>query len=580
MGKSPAKWLKTVLFGKKSSRSQASKGALKGEKERLSTGKGSSIDLAANSPTISEPIPVITDRNGQNLEPEKLNSGGSCNEGISQPSNQTMGRPEESLASDVTGNLDKTREVEAAIKAQAAFRGYLARRAFRALKGIIRLQALARGHMVRRQAVATLLCLHAIVKLQALFRGRKVRLVGPGSKKYSKATSSDAKKFNTSLRTSAQTEKFLANAFAHKLLVSSTIAAPLRIQYNDANAAWLWLERWNTIRLREPPLKPKKANDAKPQPPTNSVRTKRGVRRITSSPDPSPTHVGSEPEKPKRTLRKVTTHSTEPVSETSPQTELEKVKRSLRKVSNSVPEAPPSSLDLVEAEPEKPKRVTRKAPIPAPDTSENMEPELEKKTITTTPPRQLEKKTITSSSPPPLQVETQAAKPADDIPDCLHAEQQTVELLEVVPSVLVENEAQAGTNGEMGVKEEQVTVENTKTSRRRASLPAKGEYGENGLQSNSPNVPSYMAATESAKAKLRGLSSPRFSTEGGERNGVTRRHSLPAGAVNGKVSALSPRTQRLVQASGKGGRGDRSLLSSRDGNVENSGRGYVVLKTK
>lgn len=51
-----------------------------------------------------------------------------------------------------------------------------ARRAFRALKGIIRLQALIRGHLVRRQAVATLRCMHAIVKLQALARGRRVRL--------------------------------------------------------------------------------------------------------------------------------------------------------------------------------------------------------------------------------------------------------------------------------------------------------------------------------------------------------------------------------------------------------------------
>lgn len=51
-----------------------------------------------------------------------------------------------------------------------------ARRAFRALKGIIRLQALIRGHLVRRQAVATLRCMQGIVKLQARIRGRKVRL--------------------------------------------------------------------------------------------------------------------------------------------------------------------------------------------------------------------------------------------------------------------------------------------------------------------------------------------------------------------------------------------------------------------
>ena len=50
-----------------------------------------------------------------------------------------------------------------------------ARRAFRTLKGIIRLQAVIRGHLVRRQAIATLYCVRGIVKFQALVRGYKVR---------------------------------------------------------------------------------------------------------------------------------------------------------------------------------------------------------------------------------------------------------------------------------------------------------------------------------------------------------------------------------------------------------------------
>lgn len=53
-----------------------------------------------------------------------------------------------------------------------------ARRAFRALKGIIRLQALIRGHLVRRQAASTLRVTWLIVKLQATVRGRNVRLSG------------------------------------------------------------------------------------------------------------------------------------------------------------------------------------------------------------------------------------------------------------------------------------------------------------------------------------------------------------------------------------------------------------------
>lgn len=50
----------------------------------------------------------------------------------------------------------------------ATYLSLKARRAFRALKGIIRLQALIRGHLVRRQAVATLRCMQAIIKLQSV----------------------------------------------------------------------------------------------------------------------------------------------------------------------------------------------------------------------------------------------------------------------------------------------------------------------------------------------------------------------------------------------------------------------------
>uniref|UniRef100_A0A251VSB0 Putative IQ motif, EF-hand binding site n=1 Tax=Helianthus annuus TaxID=4232 RepID=A0A251VSB0_HELAN len=42
--------------------------------------------------------------------------------------------------------------------------------------GIIRLQALVRGHLVSRQAVVTLRCMRAIIEFQALTRGRMVRL--------------------------------------------------------------------------------------------------------------------------------------------------------------------------------------------------------------------------------------------------------------------------------------------------------------------------------------------------------------------------------------------------------------------
>ncbi|XP_031504141.1 protein IQ-DOMAIN 21 [Nymphaea colorata] len=67
-----------------------------------------------------------------------------------------------------------SREDRAAIVIQAAYRGYLARRALRALKGLVRLQALVRGHNVRKQAQVTMRCMQALVRVQARVRARRL----------------------------------------------------------------------------------------------------------------------------------------------------------------------------------------------------------------------------------------------------------------------------------------------------------------------------------------------------------------------------------------------------------------------
>ncbi|XP_028806630.1 protein IQ-DOMAIN 1 [Neltuma alba] len=59
---------------------------------------------------------------------------------------------------------------------QSYYRGYLARRARRALKGLVRLQALVRGHNVRKQAQMTMRCMQALVRVQAKVRARRLQL--------------------------------------------------------------------------------------------------------------------------------------------------------------------------------------------------------------------------------------------------------------------------------------------------------------------------------------------------------------------------------------------------------------------
>lgn len=98
---------------------------------------------------------------------------------------------------------------------------------------------------------------------------------------------------------------------------------------------------------------------------------------------------------------------------------------------------------------------------------------------------------------------------------------------------------------------------NPKNSLRRASLPANFDSQDNGAH-NTPKLPSYMAPTESAKAKLRALGSPRFGSDLVDKNGIFRRHSLSS-SLNGKLSSFSPRAEKLLTMSSRG------VTSSREG---------------
>ncbi|CAN7102286.1 unnamed protein product, partial [Brassica rapa subsp. narinosa] len=573
MGKtpSPGKWIKSLL-GKKSSKSSLEKGSEKLRSAKKEENVVKVVNNVSNLPTNAPPVVSSQEVAATQtaLVPEQ------------QPSRDIEG--DEPNANLESGNdTEELKLEEAATKVQAVVRSHRAREEFQKLKCIIKVQAVIRGHLVRRQAVATYSCIWGIVKLQALVRGKNAR---------SSETGVQLQKTNTETESSetlqvTNTCSWLGNptklSMIDKILVSSPTALPLKIQYSpeDPNSAKVWLDRWTQLQVWAPGPLVVKSLVPKSQTKKRSFQAveadkgklKRGIKKPPgglNTGTSSSSRSTAENEKPKRTVRKPSTLGKE--------LNDNKSKQSSRKSTSAIKEG--SSLEVKD---EKPRTSLKKASV-----SNGVEKPARKSA-------EKKKKEIVDSVQKELPGDKVSASVVDDTPE--EGEEKVKDSPETVSkeadldkdeNVLVLDKpekdelktAERNDKAEEEIQEPDVLIissengnvvsENTKQSDRRTSLPAKieSQQQEDGLTTQSGRkIPSYMAPTASAKARVRGgQGSPRIGgQEKPEKNGTTRRHSLPHIANNDKLSAISPRVHRLLIASAKGSiNSDRSFSSSKD----------------
>ncbi|KAH9671798.1 DUF4005 domain-containing protein [Citrus sinensis] len=189
----------------------------------------------------------------------------------------------------------KSKEEAAAIRIQTAFRGYLARRALRALRGLVRLKLLMEGPVVKRQAANTLRCMQTLSRLQSQIRSRRVRMSEENQALQRQLLQKHAKElamqvfmgeeWDDSIQSKEQVEanllskyeatmrreRAMAYSFTHQQTWknSSKSSNPMFMDPRNPTWGWSWLERWMAAR----PWESRSATEKEPNNDQSSVKS-------------------------------------------------------------------------------------------------------------------------------------------------------------------------------------------------------------------------------------------------------------------------------------------------------------------
>ncbi|WOK96664.1 protein IQ-DOMAIN 1-like [Canna indica] len=175
------------------------------------------------------------------------------------------------LTTSTSRHTGDSREEIAAIKIQTAFRGYLARRTLRTLRGLIRLRRVLDGNAVRSQTSNTLQCMQTMARVQIQIRSRRIRMTEENQAlqrhlqrkhEYEFEKAKMGEEWDDSLQSKEQIEAHLLNkqeaairrertlayAFSHQWKSSSRTLTPSFTDPSNPQWGWSWLERWMAAR--------------------------------------------------------------------------------------------------------------------------------------------------------------------------------------------------------------------------------------------------------------------------------------------------------------------------------------------